>query len=95
MENWQKKLLDAWWPYSLLLILLYNVETSAERKIVETGRNLLIFLIYSLVIFNLYRAQRGRNHLDISKIHQPPRTKSDQTDQQQSNPHVLNAGVFR
>lgn len=39
MENWQKKLLDVWWPYSMLLILLYNVETSAERKIVETGNS--------------------------------------------------------
>ena len=49
VENWQKMMLDPWWPYSMLLILLYNVETSAERKIVETGmisfHNLIIYLI--------------------------------------------------
>lgn len=37
MKNWNIQVLEESWPYSLLLILLYNIETStSERKIVET-----------------------------------------------------------
>lgn len=38
VNNWKHQILEESWPYSLLMMLLYNVETSTEeKKIVETG----------------------------------------------------------
>jgi hypothetical protein len=54
VNNWKDQIFQECWPYSLLLILLYNVETSTEeRKIVETELSEEELILTSLKFTNL------------------------------------------